>query len=150
MTIAVDSNVLVYALDRAGGDKHDIAREVMLRGLDADLIIPAQVLAEFINVVRRKQASAYPEAVAQAEEWHTTFLIVDTTAADVLNAARFAGKHKLQLWDGLVWQIARRGGAEWLLTEDLQDGLGLEGLTALNPFQAANRAKLDELLQPRG
>jgi hypothetical protein len=37
-------------------------------------------------------------------------------------------------------------GADVLLTEGLQDGLSLEGMAVLNPFNAANRERLSDLL----
>jgi predicted nucleic acid-binding protein len=148
VSVTVDSNVLVYALDQAASEKHLIAQDLMLRAFDADVILTAQALAEFINVVRRKHPPAYPEALAQVGEWSITFRIVETTAADVLNAARLAERHRLQFWDSLIWQVARRGGAEWFLSEDLQDGLSIDGITVLNPFIAGNAERVSELLRP--
>lgn len=148
MTVTVDSNALVYALDQKGADKHLIARNLMVRALDADVILAAQALAEFVNIVRRKHSPVYAEALAQAAEWNAIFRIVETTAVDVLNAARFADRYRLQLWDSLIWQVARRAGAEWFFSEDLQDGLSLEGMTVLNPFNPAKQELIRELLTP--
>ena len=45
---AVDTNVLVYALDRRGPEKRERAREVLRRaGGAGTAALPAQVLSEF-------------------------------------------------------------------------------------------------------
>ena len=40
----------------------------------------------------------------------------------------------LSFWDALILEAALRGGADTLLTEDLQHGQRIEGLTVVNPF----------------
>lgn len=43
-------------------------------------------------------------------------------------------RYGLSFWDALVVAAARSATCEYLLTEDLQDGQELEGLTVLSPF----------------
>ena len=49
----IDSNVLVYAFIRSDLRKHKIAAEIMYRAMGLDAVLTAQVLAEFLNVIRR-------------------------------------------------------------------------------------------------
>ena len=44
--------------------------------------------------------------------------------------------------------MAGGAGAEWLLTEDLQDGAPINGVRLLNPFLPENATVLDLLLTP--
>jgi len=39
-------------------------------------------------------------------------------------------------------------GLSFLMTEDLQDGRSLHGLTIVNPFQPVNDALVDHILPP--
>jgi predicted nucleic acid-binding protein len=144
---SVDSNVLVYAFLLEDKRKHTIASELMIRAMLLDCVLPAQVLGEFLNVVRRKKPSAFGEAQAQVQRWVDTIQIVETGTAQIIAGARLASKHKLQLWDGIIWQVARSAHAVLFLTEDLQDHVTIEGMKALNPFQPENDAELQALLR---
>jgi predicted nucleic acid-binding protein len=136
--LTVDSNILVYALDAANPAKRDVARTLLLALRNADVVLTAQVLAEFVNVVRRKLPSGYGAAKDQAKRWAQLFPVLSTSGDDVIRAAAFAEKHRLQLWDAVIWQVARAGGATLFLSEDLHDGVTIQGMTVLNPFNPAN------------
>jgi predicted nucleic acid-binding protein len=142
----VDSNVLVYALVRDPAEKHRVAADLMIRAMTLDAVLCAQALAEFLNVIRRKQPSHFDAARAQAERWATVFTVADTSAEHVLRAGAFAARHRLQLCDSLIWQVARSSHAAFFLSEDLQDGLSIDGMTVLNPFNPGNRERLREIL----
>jgi predicted nucleic acid-binding protein len=40
----------------------------------------------------------------------------------------------MSFWDSLIWAVAKEGGIPYLLTEDLDDGVNIEGVQVLNPF----------------
>ena len=48
----------------------------------------------------------------------------------------------------LLCATAERAGLQYLLTEDLQDGRRLGGLTIVNPFRTENRGLIDRILPP--
>lgn len=146
MRFSVDSNILIYAFLRADERKHAIASELMVRAMLLDCVVPAQAIAEFLNVVRRKRDDVFEEARKQAERWIETFQIVETASSHVLSGAELAAKHKLQLWDSIIWQAARSAHATLFLSEDLQDGLSIEGMAVLNPFASENEGQLRALL----
>ena len=72
------------------------------------------------------------EVVALYAAWPVTLV----QPADILNASGIHERHQLLFWDALVVQAAIVAGAERLLTEDLHDGLEIEGVRIENPFQA--------------
>jgi predicted nucleic acid-binding protein len=49
-------------------------------------------------------------------------------------ASELEERHTLWFWDALVPEGARRAGAARLVTEDLQPGRRLGGVTIENPF----------------
>ena len=147
MRFTVDSNLLVYALDRSDPPRHEIAADIMVRAMLLDCVLTAQAIAEFLNVVRRKRREYFDAARAQAERWTTTFSVLGTESGHVLKAAEFAARHKLQLWDCIIWQVARSAHAGLFLSEDMQDGLSIDGMTVLNPFDSGNRNALRALLE---
>ena len=55
----VDTNVLVYTLDRREPEKGERAREVLRRvGGAGTATLPAQVLSDFVNACLRKHTAA--------------------------------------------------------------------------------------------
>ena len=48
----------------------------------------------------------------------------------------------------MLWASARRAGVTHLLTEDLQDGFTLQGVTFINPFNRENDLLIDGVLSP--
>lgn len=146
MRFSVDSNVLVYAFDRADARKHEIAVRLLACSAKLDCVLPAQAVGEFLNVIRRKHRAYFEEARKQAALWMDIFAIVPTAANDILKGAEMAAIHGLQLWDAIIWQVVRSAHASLFLTEDLQDGLHLDGMGVLNPFNPSNGQQLAVLL----
>lgn len=146
MRFTIDSNILVYAADADTPAKHDIARDILLRAEDADSVLTVQALGEFLSVIGRKYPIHLEAARGQAKRWVAIFPLLDTTAEHILSAADFASRYRLQFWDSLIWQVARSADATLFLSEDLQDGLSLEGMTVINPFIPENGDRLEALL----
>jgi len=132
----VDTNVLVYAHDRSEPGKQGIA-QAMLDTLWRDRagVLSTQVLQEFYVVATRKFGPPMPrgrarEVVALYAEWP----VVQTDVLLVLAASELEDRHTLSFWDALIVEAARRAGATRLLTEDLQHGRRIGGLSIENPF----------------
>jgi predicted nucleic acid-binding protein len=53
-------------------------------------------------------------------------------------------RFKLQYFDALIIAVASRAGARILLSEDMHDGLVVDGLRVVNPFVAGNETLLAE------
>ncbi len=147
MTFFVDSNVLLYAVDRNADAKRILAHDILVRGRFGGLCLAAQVLGEFLNVVRRKQADAMPRAIGLVEQWALLFPIVPTGPEHMLAGARLAGRYRLQFWDAVILSVAIGAGGTTLLSEDMQDGAVIEGVTILDPFAAANLAAIRNLTE---
>src|SRR4051812_43935451 len=121
-----------------------------MRSADADALLTAQALGEFVAVIARKYPPALDAALHQVERWNRIFEVIGTSGPDILAAATFAARYRLQFWDSLIWNVARSAGASVFLSEDIQDGMTLEGMTVLDPFARANRARVVALLDVGG
>lgn len=134
--IFLDTNVLVYAHDVSAGPKHHKAKEILLDLWEkGNGIVSTQVLQEFYVVVTRKIPR--PLSPGRAREIVESLLYWDVVVNDgeaVLEAIDVSERHKLSFWDGLVVQAAMRGGAEVLLSEDLNPGQVINGVKVENPF----------------
>lgn len=146
--IALDSNILVYASADPDTSK-GTAAETLIAALAPNGVIPAQALAEFLWVIRRKRPDHFETAKAQVRLYQATFDVVATDGALVSQAADIMERRGLQLWDALICAASLRGGASVLLSEDMQDGADIDGLRVLNPFAPANRSRLQAFV-PEG
>lgn len=132
----VDTNVLVYAHDRAEGRKHEIAGKILRELWEAKTgLLSTQVLQEFYVVATRKLDPAVPWAqarrlVADYGEWCT----LPSDPQLIVSASMLEETHQLSWWDALIVEAAMRSGASTLLTEDLQDGQRFGTLVVRNPF----------------
>jgi predicted nucleic acid-binding protein len=143
--IAFDSNVLVYAQQETDKQDRHIRAMELIAAAD-DVIIPMQVLGEFLNVCRTKLGKTPNDAVDQVADYLLVFACPQTQ--DLIDAAFLADRFNLQFFDALIVIVSDRAGATTLLSEDMHDGLQIEGLRIINPFNPINAAAIAVLLKP--
>jgi predicted nucleic acid-binding protein len=132
----VDTNVLAYAHDRSETAKQPVAR-ALVEGLWRDRagVLSTQVLQELYVVATRKLDPPMPRAVArELVVLYATWPVVQVDVPVVLAASELEERHTLSFWDALMVEAARRAGAIRLVTEDLQAGRSIRGVTVENPF----------------
>ena len=150
MRVALDTNFLVYFDGIAHGpddeDKVVQAQALFDRMSErATLVVPVQVLGELFAVARRSRKSA-----AEARDLLTRVAKACETPASDMRAAQDAAdlvvNHHLQFWDALIVSAAAAAGCSLLLSEDMQDGFAVRGLTIVNPFAPSLHPKLAQIL----
>ena len=88
----------------------------------------------------RKLASPLPEEVAEERVRDFARLpLVRVHETMILAAIERSRSMSFSFWDALILQAALSSGADCLLTEDLQHGQRIEGLTVVNPFLETER-----------
>jgi len=142
--IALDTNILVYALGTEERSKQ--ARSLVLHAALAGAIVPIQVLSEFANVCRRKDLLAEGSVSNRLAELAGGFHTPATSLSHVQGAVALAARYQLAFFDALICTIAAHEGASHLISEDMKDGLVMDGITILNPFLPDNRERLEALL----
>lgn len=133
--VFVDTNVVVYAFDRADRAKQLRAIEV-LEGKDR-LVVSTQVLLETWWVLTRKLKNPVDEN--QASEIVERLSVLPVVATDtelVRRAINTVRRFKIAVWDALIVESARTGGCRRVLSEDLQDGQDFDGVEIVNPFSS--------------
>jgi predicted nucleic acid-binding protein len=135
----VDTNVLVYAYDVTAGEKHAVARDILI-GLwrSGGGLVSTQILQELYVTLTRK----IPRPLRSAEareiiEDISAWVVIVNDGTSILEAIGLESREKLSFWDALVVVAAARGGAELLLSEDLPNGRIFDGVKVSNPFLAA-------------
>ena len=141
--IAFDTNILVYAqIANVDDPRHQIAVTLLKKSAFVESAVPVQVICEFLNVCIRKLGIAPIAAIEQAEDFLRIFHCPTTEAVDLIDAAALIARFKLAFFDAVICTVALRTGATILLSEDMHDGLEIEGLKIVNPFAAANETLL--------
>jgi len=132
--IFVDTNVLIYALDKADRAKQQAAqvwRAALWRTRRGRTSF--QVLEEFYVKVTKKWPAARDQARDEVRDllaWRP--VRVD---AEVMGRAwRFQDRYQLSFWDALIVAAAKSASCRYLLTEDLQPDQNLDGLRVVSPF----------------
>jgi predicted nucleic acid-binding protein len=132
----VDTNVLLYAVDRSEPEKRAVAA-TLIEERAGELIISAQVLSEFYAVATRRLQTPLSEDEAEAFvrdlEWLPVVSVDHALVRDGIRQSRAA---RISYWDGLIVAAARRGACEVVLTEDLSHGATIGGVRIENPFSA--------------
>jgi predicted nucleic acid-binding protein len=130
----LDTNILVYAVEDESSDKHRRARELVEEHLvNGDGFISVQVLREFYAVCRRlKSPLSDVDAANMVREFSHFRVMPEDTRLVVLATERV--RDGFSFWDSLIVESALRGGADRLLSEDMQDGRVVEGMRITNPF----------------
>jgi predicted nucleic acid-binding protein len=131
---SLDSNVLVYAADGRAGSRHARALHVLILAVRRDCVLTLQALGEFFHAATRKRLASRPDAAAQIRD---LLAIFPTAAADsdaFKTALAGAERGRSSFWDGLLVATVARAGCAYLLSEDMQDGARVGGVTILDPF----------------
>lgn len=142
----LDSNILVYALDRRAGVRHAVARQIVARAVFVDCQLTLQSISEFFWVVSRKRLAPAGAAAEQVRDWLTLFPTVGVSASAVRTALGAAVSGRISYWDAVLVATAAEAGCQTILTEDLDDGSLVHGVRVVNPFGADGLAPAAEAL----
>jgi predicted nucleic acid-binding protein len=131
----IDTNVLVYAWDPGNTRKQRVARELVRKALEGDIIVSTQVLAEFAATLLHKMTpAARPEDVTSALDALGPIRTVAPDAEMVRRAVEARAQYGIHFHDGMIVAAAERGGCERIWSEDLNAGQAYFGIVVANPF----------------
>ena len=135
--VFVDTNVIVYAYDKDGGEKHLVAMNIMKDLWHSGLgTISTQILQEFFVTLTKKisaplDISVVRETIRRLSKWDVLLIDVDS----IIRATELQERYKYSFWDSLIITSAISGGTKTILSEDLADGQTIQGITIKNPFK---------------
>ena len=127
----LDSNVLVYAFT---ADPRAMAAQALL---ERGCLISVQGLNEFTNVARRKLGMTWQEVRDALGAIRTVCSAVLPMDIEMhADALRIAERHGYAFFDALIIAAALRAECTILFSEDMQDGMMVDGkLRIVNPFR---------------
>jgi len=135
--VLVDTNILVYAYDRAEPWKQEQALDILDRlAITRTGVLSTQVLGEFFVVATRKLSA--PLSVAEAYERIQNHLrawpVLEVTGLIVLEAARGVRAYQFSFWDAQIWATARLNQIPEIYSEDFNSNGVIEGIRFRNPL----------------
>jgi predicted nucleic acid-binding protein len=125
-----DTNVILYLLD--DGPKADRAESVLAKAPR----ISVQVLNETLVNCRRKAGLSWEETGAFLASLQSLCPVEDLTTQTHEVGRALAERYSLSIYDAMIVASALTSGCTTLWSEDMQDGLLVEGqLRIVNPFR---------------
>jgi predicted nucleic acid-binding protein len=133
----LDTNVLIYSIsqDPQESAKRDIAIALVER---PDNALSVQVLQElYVQATRAGRPYPLPHetAVLLIQSWIERFPVQEQTVSILSHALDIKAATRLSYWDAAIIAAARAIGCRELLSEDMQHGQTIDGVTIVNPFR---------------
>ena len=125
-----DTNVILYALSTE--------REKAIRSdelIEAGGIISVQVLNEFALVARRKYRADWATVQRGVRNLCEILTIVPLTLETHQRGIEVSERFKIGIYDSMIVAAALLADCGTLWSEDMHDGLEIEGLTIRNPYK---------------
>jgi predicted nucleic acid-binding protein len=133
--IFLDTNILLYSIsdEPLEGRKRTIALKLIDR---TDVGLSVQVLQEFyVQATRASRAKPLSHAIASGLIGKWARFPMQSMTMDILTSAlAIKQRHNLSYWDSAIVAAALALQCQELYTEDMRDGLTINGPRLVNPF----------------
>ena len=124
-----DTSVVVYLVS---DDLSKMQRSRALMTIGG--VISVQVLNEFTSVVRRKHSMAWSDIRLVLDGLRMACSIVPLMEETHVRALQYAERNQLHTYDANIVAAAALAGCTTLYSEDMHDGLVIDGVTIRNPY----------------
>ncbi len=132
-TYFIDTNIWLYSFIRSQNrEKTKIAGDIIKK---CEIVISVQIINEVcVNLIKKVDFSE--EKIKNLiESLYKKYTVFELSQDIILSASKIRNNHSFSFWDSIVAASALDCDADFLLSEDMQDGFKLENkLTIINPF----------------
>ncbi|WPV00540.1 PIN domain-containing protein [Mucilaginibacter sp. cycad4] len=133
--IAIDTNVLLYALDDFYPEKQAEAIQIIA---DSPFFC-SQNLSEFINVCLRRWKFPKHKVADLIKTYLQQCVYVPVNEPMMLRALKIMNKYDFQMFDSIILASALESDCSILYSEDMNDGQIIDSqLKIINPFKGLN------------
>lgn len=132
-TCFVDTNIWLYSfIDSQDTEKTQVAQSIIS---GSDIIISTQIVNE-MSVNLLKKAHFTEERIQQLiQSLYKKYTVLELTPDILIQASEIRARFSFSFWDSIVSACALDSDAEFLISEDMQNGFKFEQqLTIINPF----------------
>ena len=125
-----DTNIIVYLIspDSAKASRSDAL-------IEAGGTVSVQVLNEFATVARRKFQMDWSSANLILATVKANCAVVPLTLETHTRGIAYAERYRLAIYDSMIVAAAVIAGCTTLYSEDMHDGLVVDGVTVRNPYR---------------
>jgi predicted nucleic acid-binding protein len=132
----IDSNVFIYLFDEVDERKRSTAEAIVHGALAGGTgVISFQVVQETLNVLTRKLGAQPHDARRFLDAVLAPLWSVAPSPSLYADALDVRVRFQFSFYDSLIVASAIAGGCVRLLSEDLQAGQSIRGLTVVDPFR---------------
>ncbi len=133
--IALDTNILIYACDRADSKRQQ--RAISLVSTATDAVLLWQVACEFVAASRKLDAQGFTpkDAWARLSEYLALFPLVLPTPIIFERARYMHTMDQWSFWDAMIVAACFECGVTTLYSEDLPGRIPTCALEIVNPFK---------------
>ncbi len=137
--IFIDTNLIVYTLDKSNVDKQERARNIIRKIVDVHQpVISTQVIKEFYVVAINKM-KADPIIVKNIIHNFRNMEIVTNDLELIEQAIDISVISQISFWDSLIIAAAEKANCEYIFSEDLNPGQTYRGVLVVNPFETGDK-----------
>lgn len=130
--IAIDTNVLLYAIDDFYPEKQSISIGIIAE----KPYFCTQSVSEFINVCLRKWKLPKEHVAELLETYLEQARYIQVSEQMLLRSVGLMKRYDFQLFDAIIVSAALGSGCEVLYSEDMKDGQIIDNqLKITNPFK---------------
>jgi predicted nucleic acid-binding protein len=136
---ALDTNVLIYRLDRTDPVKQGKARALVrrLRSVATPTVLPWQVLGELVRQLWSWQDQGrltWPTLLKYVATIRNAFPVVMPTPTVLDETLALAGRYSLSHGDSMIVGACKAANVTMLYTEDMGAPTRYDGVQLVNPF----------------
>jgi predicted nucleic acid-binding protein len=133
--IFIDTNILVYALDKYNKNKQTTARKTVKNIVENDsAVISVQVLQEFYNICTVKLHFTPLRVKGYVHNYSENLEVVQNSCEIIERGIDISIISHISFWDALIIAAAEYSKCSEIVTEDLNDGQIINGIKIRNPF----------------
>jgi predicted nucleic acid-binding protein len=136
--LTLDTNILIYAIDRDSKDKHERAASIVDQAIHLDCVLTLQALCELYAAATRKKYATHDEVSSFIKELMVVFPIIESSKKTLLSSLKVMESHSLSFWDSMLWATAKEHSCSLIISEDFQNDFTLSGVKIRNPFYSEN------------
>ena len=132
-TYFIDTNIWLYSfIQSQNREKTKIAGDIIKK---CEIVISVQIINEVcVNLIKKVDFSE--EKIQNLiESLYKKYTVFELSQDIILSASKIRNNHSFSFWDNIIAASALDCDADFLLSDDMQDGFKLENkLTIINPF----------------
>ena len=132
-TYFVDTNIWLYSFIKSqAGEKSKIAKSIIS---GSDIIISTQIINEICVNLLKKAKFSEGKIQKLIQSLYKRYTVFELSQDILIKASEIRTEFTFSFWDSIVAASALDSEADYLISEDMQNGFKLEDkLTIINPF----------------